>query len=514
MERFKSIFEGLDAAYGQHQPSGSRADGKQDGKSFIIKKLVTDELWQNHLDGKGPSLGIIPIMTDNTAKWGCIDIDIYPLDYQKLINDIRKLKLPLIPCRSKSGGVHLFLFFKQKISAKLIRNKLREVSAFIGYSTAEVFPKQTTILISKGDWGNFLNLPYYDSKKTNRYAYKDDGTAATYQEFLDLHQKYVVEDISKITIQISEGVIKDGPPCLQQLCTQGFPEGTRNNGLFNIGVYLRKFDNDNWKILLEQHNRSYMKPPLAAEEVVIVQKQLEKKNYNYKCKEPPINAYCNATLCRTRKYGIKGDNGPIDITSLAKLDTHPPVWFLQVGEDARLELQTEELQVQHKFQRACMNTLNIMPPLVKPSVWQEKITQLMEEKNLTVIPVSDDGSVAGQFEAYLQEFCTDRVQALNRDEILQHRPWTENKKTWFRLNDLQDYLTRKKFTYYNPGQVISRLRDLQERPLTEEQKKNLKDEDRSARWNLKGKFARVWWVPEFPKQDSAFEIKELDEIPF
>ena len=36
MERFKVIFEGLDVAYGQHQPSGSRADGKQEGKSYIV----------------------------------------------------------------------------------------------------------------------------------------------------------------------------------------------------------------------------------------------------------------------------------------------------------------------------------------------------------------------------------------------------------------------------------------------------------------------------------------------
>ena len=255
-----------------------------------------------------------------------------------------------------------------------------------------------------------------------------------------------------------------------------------------------------------------MKPPLGAQEVVVVQKQLEKKSYNYKCKEPPVNAYCNAPLCRTRKHGIQGDNGPIDITSLAKLDTRPPVWFLQVGDDARLELQTEELQVQHKFQRACMNALNIMPPIVKPSVWQETITRLLDKQ--TLITVADDGSVAGQFEAYLQEFCTDRVQALNRDEILLSRPWTEEAKTWFRLNDLQDYLTRKKFTYYNPGQVIARLRDLQDRPLTEEEREKLTDEDRYDKWNIKGKTARVWWVPEFPKQDSDFKIKEIDEIPF
>ena len=112
MEEFKNIFEGLDVAYGQHQSEGKRADGKQEGKSYIVKKIVTDDLWQSHLDGEGPSLGIIPIMADNTSKWGCIDIDTYPIDYRKIINNIRKLKLPLVPCRSKSGDYIYSYFLK------------------------------------------------------------------------------------------------------------------------------------------------------------------------------------------------------------------------------------------------------------------------------------------------------------------------------------------------------------------------------------------------------------------
>ena len=91
MEEFKSIFEGLDVAYGQHQSEGKRADGKQEGKSYIVKKLVTDQLWSQHLAGEGPSLGIIPIMADNTSRWGCIDIDTYPIDYRKIINSIKIL---------------------------------------------------------------------------------------------------------------------------------------------------------------------------------------------------------------------------------------------------------------------------------------------------------------------------------------------------------------------------------------------------------------------------------------
>ena len=81
-----------------------------------------------------------------------------------------------------------------------------------------------------------------------------------------------------------------------------------------------------------------------------------------------------------------------------------------------MELQTEELQIQTKFQKKCMNSLNHMPALVKQSVWQEIIERLMQ--NLIKIPVSDDGSLAGQFEAHLQEFCTDRAQALNQRRII------------------------------------------------------------------------------------------------
>ena len=496
MEEFKNIFEGLDVAYGQHQSEGKRADGKQEGKSYIVKKIVTDDLWQSHLDGEGPSLGIIPIMADNTSKWGCIDIDTYPIDYRKIINSIRKLKLPLVPCRSKSGGLHLFLFFKNPVSAKLIREKLREVASGLGYSSVEVFPKQSTILIEKGDLGNFLNLPYYNAKNTTRYAYKDDGTAATLREFVSLYNKYSVAGTDEVAIQVSGDVIKDGPPCLQQLCTQGFPEGTRNNGLFNIGVYLRKFDPDSWKTLLEDYNRNYMTPPLAAQEVVIVQKQLEKKDYNYRCKEPPINSYCNAKVCRGRKYGIGNGSAALEFSALTKLQTDPPVWFLDVG-DTRMELQTEELQIQTKFQKKCMNSLDTMPPLVKQSVWQEIIERLMH--NLIKIPVSDDGSLAGQFEAHLQEFCTDRAQALNRDELLLRKPWTEEGITWFRLKDLTDYLTRNKFTYFNTGQLVQALRNIK---------------GKSDKFNLKGRTVRVWGVPAYQQQDSAFDIKEIDDAPF
>ena len=132
IEKFKNIFTGLDRAHGVTIVGESNGNGtKVKGISFVKREPVTDELWQKHLDGKD-SLGVIPINDDNKCKWGCIDIDSYAgFDHQKLINKIKQFKLPLVVCRSKSGGAHVFLFTKNYVSASLMQDKLNEISTFL-----------------------------------------------------------------------------------------------------------------------------------------------------------------------------------------------------------------------------------------------------------------------------------------------------------------------------------------------------------------------------------------------
>ena len=98
--------------------------------------------------------------------------------------------------------------------------------------------------------------------------------------------------------------LADGPPCLQILAQNKISEGGRNNGLFNLGVYLRKAYPDTWDAELLTYNMQYLDPPLPLGEVNIVAKQLEKKDYAYKRNDSPINAHCNKTLCLTRRHGI------------------------------------------------------------------------------------------------------------------------------------------------------------------------------------------------------------------
>ena len=70
MEEFKNIFEGLDVAYGQHQSEGKRADGKQEGKSYIVKKVVeeSNNLYESMLDKTTESLEKILLNTESISK--------------------------------------------------------------------------------------------------------------------------------------------------------------------------------------------------------------------------------------------------------------------------------------------------------------------------------------------------------------------------------------------------------------------------------------------------------------
>ena len=236
-----------------------------------------------------------------------------------------------------------------------------------------------------------------------------------------------------------------------------------------------------------------MHPPLPAQEVLTLISTLKKKEYNYKCSDEPIRSYCNVSKCRNRKYGIGGGNTTPIFSSLSKLDTKPPLWFLSIN-DKRLELSTEQLQNQLKFQRSCMELLNIMPPRMNDRGWQTLIQNLMDS-GMEIIEVSDDVTVEGQFMELLESFCTDMAQANTRDEILLGKPFTENKKTYFRIKDLKDYLAKHRFTDMEINRIASKLRDLKA--------------DHKF-WNIKGRGVNVWFIDEFEYSDKEESLKVQD----
>ena len=157
--KFKEIFEGNNSAHGIMKLTGETTEkGKAVAKAFIKRESITDALWQDHIEGKDPALGIIPINEDNMCRWGCIDVDVYNLDHMGLMRDIKGRGYPLVTFRSKSGGAHLFLFAKEFIPAALMQSKLKIMAKALGYEGSEIFPKQTEIFVDRGDTGNFFKF--------------------------------------------------------------------------------------------------------------------------------------------------------------------------------------------------------------------------------------------------------------------------------------------------------------------------------------------------------------------
>ena len=190
--RFREIFEGNNSAYGIMKLTGETTEkGKAVAKAFIKREPVIDKLWQDHIDGKDPALGIIPINEDNMCRWGCIDVDVYNLDHLALMRDIKGKGFPLVTFRSKSGGAHLFLFAKEFIPASLMQSKLKTMAKALGYDGSEIFPKQTEIFVDRGDTGNFLNLPYHGGVRGLRYTFEAGGVAASLESFYSIYDEWV-----------------------------------------------------------------------------------------------------------------------------------------------------------------------------------------------------------------------------------------------------------------------------------------------------------------------------------
>lgn len=439
------LFDGYRESYGVYGINAEDVGGgKMKASAATVKGKITVDLWLRHLQGKA-GLGIIPIDNTNKVKFAAIDIDEYPLDLVKLNENIQRLKLPLVLCRTKSGGAHLYLFLDVAHSASDVQLKMREMAALLGHGNAEIFPKQTKLVADRGDIGSWINMPYFDVAITKRYALGSAGEQLSFGQFMDYARLKIVsyKDLLAISSADTE-LLPGGPPCLNHLVSMGFPAGTRNNGLYNLCVYAKKAHGDDWPQYVREYNQKYMMPPLDDNEVEGVIKSATRKEFNFTCKQAPIANYCNMPRCRTCKHGIGlGDLGMPKFGSLTKLKTEPPVWFLEIEGGGRLELSTDDLQSPRGFQNKCMSTLNIMPICPKASEWHEIIHKLLQDVNEVEVPV--EATPTGQLWQHLEDFCTGRVQAKLREEILLGKPHNDNGVIFFRLRDLLDFIERRKW---------------------------------------------------------------------
>ena len=150
---------------------------KNGGKRWGVKKEFSLDLGAcltGHLDGTALTDGygntgkrgvVLPPIRKSDSKCicGAIDVDgeIYNNDDIKidLLKKVQELKLPLVPCFSKSKGLHLYIFFSDWTDAQVVIDILHTFLHKLGLpQNTECFPKQAKL--GPKDTGNGIMLPF------------------------------------------------------------------------------------------------------------------------------------------------------------------------------------------------------------------------------------------------------------------------------------------------------------------------------------------------------------------
>lgn len=145
---FRELFSGLDQAFGT-------------GKGQWVKRPPRADDYLEHLQGKGPGIGIGPLRPDNTVTFAAIDLDEPDFEsarqMRKYIPGVSWLE------RSRSGNAHVWVFFSAPIEAWVPMGILKMATEAVGKEHVEVFPKNHDFQMVR--LGNYINLPYHGKNR-------------------------------------------------------------------------------------------------------------------------------------------------------------------------------------------------------------------------------------------------------------------------------------------------------------------------------------------------------------
>ena len=204
VHRFGSLFEKNKDFYAmdygdRFNPKVNEKTGKiefgrdENGKKgfWYVDNPVNPKTYWKHLEntGKGENgktidwgLIMAPVYEiTNECKFGAIDVDVYnkPDEIKRIVSEIYDQKLPLVPCSSKSGGLHIYLFLKNLSNAQTVINYLTSINKKLKIHAKEIFPKQTLKLQLKGkrkgryNIGNGILLPYKSVVHSTEGSYEE-----------------------------------------------------------------------------------------------------------------------------------------------------------------------------------------------------------------------------------------------------------------------------------------------------------------------------------------------------
>lgn len=420
IDRFMTLFSGNPNNHGVHVPDKTTTTKgvKLEGKSWSVNTPVTKDHYIKHLAGE-KSLGIVVIKPNNCVDFAAIDVDIYDNEHYRTLQTIRNINLPLVGFRSKSGGLHLFFFFKKEAKAEKVVSVLRELVQILGFKPdTEIFPKQT-VLTASGSW---INIPYFNAPNTARYALDFDGKPLDLKEGLDLCEATAVT-ITELCNTVKKLPLSKAPPCLQTMFINGdVSEGHRNDFLFNCAIYLKDRFGKDFSTHLHSINLRLSNSLPEQELNSTVIKSHTRGDYTYNCKASCLTAFCNRKLCHTRKYG-KASNTISNFTfeQLIRIMSDPPYYIWKINGKRLLFNDERELLSQQKFRELTMRQLNKVPKVINQTSWDSIINRALEN---IVEEDGDNFSMAALFKEKVIEYFN-RTKAVRKAQIEDGGIWVD-----------------------------------------------------------------------------------------
>lgn len=426
MRTFAQLFQGRADCFGIYHVLRTReGDGKQDGNgvsypnSKYPDRVLTSKDWDKHLNGT-QRLGIVPVLPNGTCSWFAIDIDDYSMSHKALVVKIEKSELPLVMCRSKSGGAHLYCFINGYIDAEVAMKLGRKWAIELGYPDVEVFPKQ-----AKPDKGNWIIVPYFGGDKAVDFAFGLQGEQLSVEDFeqwanaKSLQPKEAPAYLGKVVQEpgdmTDDDILANTPPCIRRMMEEGMPEGGRNNSMTHVCVYFQKrdefFGTDDWRDKVNEFNQSNVEGPMTWTEVATIIRNVSPPGrLQYLCKQEPMSRMCDQLECIKRRFGVGEDKsyyGDIEIMSMVKIDSKPPVWIPRInGSD--IEMDTETLLSPRKFRMSIADALNILVKQKVQNKHDDIIGPIMKDA-LTIEAMDElttDGKVLQSFNEWTKNMVT------------------------------------------------------------------------------------------------------------
>lgn len=508
INRFANLFSGYKHRFGTFEIPPGQGQGKKTGVAKTHPGPVIPACYGDHLKGK-KGLGIIPLLDDNeSASFGCIDIDKYPMDFAALERDCKDL--PVVITKSKSGGAHIWLFAREPVSARLIQDVLKAWAAELGFGRSEIFPKQIRRL-STEDAGNWINLPFFGDTRKAFFDSKEQSL----ERFLTHAEgrRMNATTLESFLKQIDEKpLFHDGPPCLATLAAKGLTAGSRNMVLLNVGSYFKKKDPANFLANLLDFNRKHVSEPLPESEIHnSIAKSLQRKTYPYQCNQEPLCSACNRPACLKREFGVGGSAEELEITlnGLTKIATDPPTWYINI-DGVRVEFVDVEILIsQGKFRTLTAETIHKLFPMVKKSAWEKVVTELFG--SIEIVEAPAEASTKGQIGDEVRTFIQQLAQEDSMDQVLVHTVYIEREenRAYFLSSDLMRRIKRNLGNAVSSQKIWAYLKSQPELEVRNEER-ILPDVGQVKMWSISTKFI---YIPSSGVSVSK-EISSSQAVPF